>query len=578
MRTGLDEFADGYPSGSSLDTTRWKASTKVGFLQSGAIHADMINTDSLIADSGFINSLKAKDIIGETIEGKTIKSSNDTWQITNDGSGWLANKAISWNKSDGTLVNINGQLNIKNSQDFVSATIDGSRSYSKTYNDDNEISAVFLIGKSKFVLYRYDIIDTDIFGNADLFENSIFLKVNITDASFKDKEEEYINEVYFQENERYIRQRNANTHKIVKKYTHTDPYSNKNETKNYNKNVLLVSVSGKDAIYEYKTQTNGEVELSPSTIIFENGEISTNGLYANDGYFSGEINSNGRFNGTLYAKGEIHDAKIHDSNITINSGNILKSGSNIIFDPKFDIHNSAQKSSCYLNNVNYKNKNISHSYVVSDSKQLGSINIKGSINGKLNIPPITVTTSSYSNRNTPANATSDKLDVNMCILVINEEKNTGTLYDLNRISTTYDEEKNIDLWKKGNTGCSHTDTWSFEEAEFDLGNEEIAEELGINGESANYTVYVIVKYSATLKNAQGADYCSFNISATSNKSEITYTPTENHGIPVKTDNTPQFYASDNGFVFISGTGSKLVIDKNGISIYDKNGIKKANYE
>ena len=102
--------------------------------------------------------------------------------------------------------------------------------------------------------------------------------------------------------------------------------------------------------------------------------------------------------------------------------------------------------------------------------------------------------------------------------------------------------------------------------------------MGINGESANYTVYVIVQYSATLKNAQGADYCSFNISATSNKSEITYTPTENHGIPVKTDNTPQFYASDNGFVFISGTGSKLVIDKNGISIYDKNGNQKANYE
>ena len=114
-----------------------------------------------------------------------------------------------------------------------------------------------------------------------------------------------------------------------------------------------------------------------------------------------------------------------------------------------------------------KNKNISHSYVVSDSKQLGSINIKGSINGKLNIPPITVTTLSYSNRKTPANATSDKLDVNMCILVINEEKNTGTLYDLNRISTTY----NGSNWVVGNTGCSHTDTWSFEEADFDLGNE-----------------------------------------------------------------------------------------------------------
>jgi hypothetical protein len=57
MRTGVEGEKDGYFSGNQNDQN-WKVSTKVGFLQAGAIHSDMINTDSLIADAGFINKLK----------------------------------------------------------------------------------------------------------------------------------------------------------------------------------------------------------------------------------------------------------------------------------------------------------------------------------------------------------------------------------------------------------------------------------------------------------------------------------------------------------------------------------------
>lgn len=111
----------------SLDN--WQKSEKVGFLQSKAIHADMINTGTLMTDTAFISGLKAIDIIatnlkvdaahvigelsaanisvdnlvGEIIEGRTIKSDtiitgteDATWQINKDGSGWLANKNIEW--------------------------------------------------------------------------------------------------------------------------------------------------------------------------------------------------------------------------------------------------------------------------------------------------------------------------------------------------------------------------------------------------------------------------------------------------------------------------------------------------
>ena len=74
MRTGTKPTTIGYKSvntGNNLEQ-EWVKSTKVGFLQAGAIHADMINTGSLAANDGFINSVQSIKITADQIEAGTI--------------------------------------------------------------------------------------------------------------------------------------------------------------------------------------------------------------------------------------------------------------------------------------------------------------------------------------------------------------------------------------------------------------------------------------------------------------------------------------------------------------------------
>ena len=49
----------------------------------------------------YIESLevRATDIIGNTIKGKTIKNTDGIWEINNDGTGWLSNKKVTWSKN-----------------------------------------------------------------------------------------------------------------------------------------------------------------------------------------------------------------------------------------------------------------------------------------------------------------------------------------------------------------------------------------------------------------------------------------------------------------------------------------------
>ena len=105
MRIGEDqETVDGYSNSNSNDINYWKSTEKVGFLQAGAISADMINTGSLVSDSGFVTNLFSLDISATgSITGSTIRSSKvienskiATWQINNEGDGWLANENIYW--------------------------------------------------------------------------------------------------------------------------------------------------------------------------------------------------------------------------------------------------------------------------------------------------------------------------------------------------------------------------------------------------------------------------------------------------------------------------------------------------
>lgn len=105
----------GSKNGNGDNSDVWQKSEIVGFLQAGAIHADMINTGSITVGSGIVDKLFSSDIIAAKLtvtnanidgelSGHTIQSnkkisetnSDPTWRIDNTGAGWLANKNIIW--------------------------------------------------------------------------------------------------------------------------------------------------------------------------------------------------------------------------------------------------------------------------------------------------------------------------------------------------------------------------------------------------------------------------------------------------------------------------------------------------
>ena len=101
MRIGNKESAIGLSTGNNTgeDKNYWKASEKVGFLQAGAITADMINTGSITSDSALVTALFAQNVEASNL---IIKASNIDGEIEADQ---ILNGTISATKiSDGAII------------------------------------------------------------------------------------------------------------------------------------------------------------------------------------------------------------------------------------------------------------------------------------------------------------------------------------------------------------------------------------------------------------------------------------------------------------------------------------------
>jgi hypothetical protein len=83
MRTGTSESATGYRGGPLYGDQNWKESTKVGFLQAGAIHAEMINVNSITAESALVTKLFAQEVEAKKlkVEAANIQGQLDAKQI-----------------------------------------------------------------------------------------------------------------------------------------------------------------------------------------------------------------------------------------------------------------------------------------------------------------------------------------------------------------------------------------------------------------------------------------------------------------------------------------------------------------
>lgn len=112
MRTGTNEQAEGYKNGQQNNTDYWKQSEKVGFLQAGAISADMINANTFIGSEVIANAVKAAEISADNIKTGTISSINEngvkSYFNLNTGDFVLGGNdnggaALEYNREKGTL-------------------------------------------------------------------------------------------------------------------------------------------------------------------------------------------------------------------------------------------------------------------------------------------------------------------------------------------------------------------------------------------------------------------------------------------------------------------------------------------
>ena len=115
MRIGSAEEIPGYKDGRQNNSSFWKPAETVGFLQAGAITADMINVKNLVASDVFVNNLKVTDA---NISGKLTAEKIDATNLTVDAANIIGTLTIG-SGSENEGISLNGTLSSDNIGDGV---------------------------------------------------------------------------------------------------------------------------------------------------------------------------------------------------------------------------------------------------------------------------------------------------------------------------------------------------------------------------------------------------------------------------------------------------------------------------
>ena len=91
-------------------------------ISSDAVEAPTVYTQNLVALIGKFGQIKATNIVGSEISGKTVKSTSGSWELNNNGAGKLANGNITWNESGNVTFGPNVKLNWSNIEGSEDAT------------------------------------------------------------------------------------------------------------------------------------------------------------------------------------------------------------------------------------------------------------------------------------------------------------------------------------------------------------------------------------------------------------------------------------------------------------------------
>jgi hypothetical protein len=126
LKTTVDNLK--IEGGAGLDANEVNELIKTAFIDGTYIESDSVTspnvfTTNLMALVAKFGTVKASNVTSGVIQGSTVQSSvsidnsgvdsagvviNPTWKINNDGTGYLANKNISWDKNGKLIANIDG--------------------------------------------------------------------------------------------------------------------------------------------------------------------------------------------------------------------------------------------------------------------------------------------------------------------------------------------------------------------------------------------------------------------------------------------------------------------------------------
>ena len=461
----LRNMGQGYLANGNI---RWDSNGNVTFGEKVKLGWDSI--DDKPSDLGGLSATDVENIIGTkvtkdyieskniiatnisaaTIAGKTIlsdkqvtladKTTGPTWKIMNDGTGYLANKNITWDVNgnlevkgkllgslgngsddlylDGTLAIIDNDATVKGQ---VLSALSGETNAYETYLDENDAE------QKRFVTFATGFPEgvTDVSGDISIYRWTIKTdsidpnySALFTTNKFDDfKNGETIDAVYYYNGSKYIL---ANGE--YKIYTGQLKKQKTNTAYAWVAEKYLYSVdSGAKFVYNNVVtvdNTKFNILQSAKTKIYSDGSIVTDNILAEQGYFGGTIKSNGEFSGKLNSctgsitHSKIKNSNISDSTILINDYNTLiatkqassagKGGNETVFavTPKVQLANDVSPISYWWNKYSIDKQNRSKKDVLFKSSAKGTEVFKFQVNkdDKVLVPAMKITAIIYQPR------------------------------------------------------------------------------------------------------------------------------------------------------------------------------------
>ena len=114
LEAGLNDVSGSIMSAGQINELVNTALINSVNISNDAIEAPTVYTQNLVALIGKFGQIKATNIVGSEISGKTVKSTSGSWELNNNGAGKLANGNITWNENGNVTFGPNVKLNWSN--------------------------------------------------------------------------------------------------------------------------------------------------------------------------------------------------------------------------------------------------------------------------------------------------------------------------------------------------------------------------------------------------------------------------------------------------------------------------------